>query len=70
MNRGTEVSRFPCTRDSVHAARHFVQAQLGDAEALIEAIREEGGAVPARVREAALRLSGSLTQPPSPNRDS
>jgi anti-sigma regulatory factor (Ser/Thr protein kinase) len=36
--RGTEVSRFPCTRGSVHAARHFVQEQLGADDGLIEAM--------------------------------
>lgn len=34
----TEVSRFPCTRGSVHAARHYVQEQLGADDGLIEAM--------------------------------
>jgi glutamate formiminotransferase len=48
---------------STRLARHVAERAARHAEALIEAVREEGDAVPARVREAALRLSGSLTQP-------
>jgi glutamate formiminotransferase len=52
---------------STRLARHVAERAARHAEALLEAVREEGDAVPARVREAALRLSGSLTQPPSPD---
>ena len=50
-------------------ARHVAERVARHAEALLEAVRDEGDAVPARVREAALRLSGSLTQPLSPDRE-
>jgi hypothetical protein len=53
---------------STRLARHVAERAARQAEALLEAVRDEGGAVPARVREAALRLSGTLTQL-SPDRD-
>lgn len=51
-------------------ARHVAARVTGDAEALLRAIRDEGDAVPARVREAGLRLSRSLThqEPQDPER--
>ena len=52
---------------SIRLARHIAERAARHAEALLEAVREEGEAVPARVREAALRLSASLTQPLSAN---
>jgi hypothetical protein len=58
-------SRLLATR----LARHVSERAARHAEALLQAVSEAGDAVPARVREAALRLSGSMTQPPSPDRD-
>jgi glutamate formiminotransferase len=52
---------------SIRLARHIAERAARHAEALLEAVRDEGEAVPTRVREAALRLSASLTQPPSAN---
>ena len=49
-------------------ARHVAEQAARHAEALLQTVRDEGDRVPARVREAALRLSGSLTQP-SPDRE-
>lgn len=54
---------------SARLARHIAERAARHAEALLQAVREEGEAVPARVREAALRLAGSLTQSPSPEPD-
>jgi glutamate formiminotransferase len=51
---------------STRLARHVAERAARHAEALLQAVRDEGEAVPARVREAAFRLSGSLIQPPSP----
>jgi glutamate formiminotransferase len=53
---------------STRLALHVSERAACHAEALLEAVREEGEAVPARVREAALRLSGSMTRPSGPNR--
>ncbi len=54
---------------STRLARHLAARTARHAEALLQAVRDEGDAVPARVREAALRLSGSLTQSLSPDRE-
>jgi glutamate formiminotransferase len=54
---------------STRLARHVAERAARHAEALLQAVRDEGEAVPTRVREAALRLSGSLTQPSSLDRD-
>jgi glutamate formiminotransferase len=56
----------PSRHLSARLARHVAERAARHAEALLEAVRDEGDAVPARVREAALRLSGSLNQPLSP----
>jgi glutamate formiminotransferase len=61
----TPPSRLLSTR----LARHVAERAARHAEVLLQAVREEGDAVPARVREAVLRLSGSLTQPSSLDRD-
>jgi glutamate formiminotransferase len=54
---------------STRLARHVSERAARHAEALLQAVSEAGDAVPALVREAALRLSGSLTHSPSPDRD-
>src|SRR5690606_33521673 len=53
----------PSRRLSPRLARHVAERAARRAQALLQAVRAEGDAVPARVREAVLRLSGSLTQP-------
>ena len=50
-------------------ARHVAERSAGHAAALLRAVREEGDAVPARVREAAYRLSGSLTHQETQDRE-
>jgi len=54
---------------SIRLSRHVAERATRHAEALLQAVRDEGDAVPARVREAALLLSGSLTQPLNPDRE-
>ena len=61
---------FPPSRLlSTRLARHVAERTARHAEALLQAVRDEGDAVPALVREAAHRLSGSLTQRQTPDRE-
>jgi glutamate formiminotransferase len=50
-------------------ARHAAERSARHAEARLQAVRDEGERVPARVREAALRLSATLTHPPARDRE-
>lgn len=54
---------------SLRVARHVAERAARHAEALLQAVRDEGDAVPPRIREAAQRLSGALTPSTSPDRD-
>jgi glutamate formiminotransferase len=54
---------------SSRLARHVAERAARHAEALLQAVRDEGDSVPARVREAALRLSGSLTHQETQDRE-
>lgn len=54
---------------STRLARHVAERAARHAEALLQAVRDEGDAVPEQVREAAFRLSGALTPSPSRDRD-
>lgn len=60
---------FPPSRLlSARLARHVADRATRQTKALLEAIHDEGDRVPMRIREAALRLSGLLSQP-SPDRE-
>lgn len=54
---------------SPRLARHVAERAAVRADAILQAVRGEGEAVPARVRESALQLSESLTRPPSQDQE-
>ena len=54
---------------SPRLARHVAERAAVRADAVLQAVRGEGEAVPARVRESAVQLSGSLTRPPSQDQE-
>lgn len=54
---------------SARLAQHVSGRAARRAEALLRAVRDEGDAVPARVREEALRLAGSLTHKETQDRE-
>jgi glutamate formiminotransferase len=59
----------PSRQLSTRLSRHVAERAAREAEALLQAVRDEGDAVPVRVREAALRLAGALTPSTSLDRD-